>query len=187
MKLNQRVKEVILLVLVSIFVISCDANEEMIPLKASFESTYTIDQNKAIVSLVNTSIGAITYEWSFIGATTENSNEHSPVIEYINNGTYLVTLVASNETENSTKTVELVIEGITENVDDSNDDDSEAENCVLTTACSTVNLTGTPGYSISSVVNTNGGYDITVTDSLGEVVYEENCATNGSISIDCGN
>ena len=55
------------------------------------------------VEFTDLSKGTITnWEWTFEGATPASSTEQNPTVTYNETGKYKVTLVASNETENST-------------------------------------------------------------------------------------
>jgi PKD repeat protein len=55
---------------------------------------------------------ATSYEWSFPNAAPETSTETHPTIAFLENGTYTITLVASNGSEAVTKTIEIVIDNI---------------------------------------------------------------------------
>jgi len=96
---------------------SCSKDDEIKPLvSADFEYEWIVEENQAIVSLVNSSENATDYEWSFPNATHENSTEENPTITYTENGTYTISLVASNATSTDTKSVELTIDTLFEHV-----------------------------------------------------------------------
>lgn len=106
-----------LLLIISMFFSSCseDDNTPEPIIIADFETAILLGENQAIVELTNLSQNATTYEWSFPNGTPENSTEENPTISYIENGTYSITLVASNGTESKTKTVEITIDNIPDN------------------------------------------------------------------------
>jgi PKD repeat protein len=55
---------------------------------------FTFSNNGANVSFTNTSVGATSYAWNF--GDSSNSTDEDPVHTYQNNGTYTVTLAATN-------------------------------------------------------------------------------------------
>jgi len=82
-------------------------------LVADFDITWSADDNdmevpfKAI--MVNKSINAAFYSWSFAGASPSSSTDAAPSVLYNNAGTYSVTLTAKNDkkTASQTKTITL--------------------------------------------------------------------------------
>lgn len=87
--------------------ISCDEDEpEIEEVSASF--TQTIDETIGRVTFVNTSTNATIYAWDFGDETT--SNLENPVKDYTADGTYTVTLTASNaEGSSDMVSAEIVI------------------------------------------------------------------------------
>ena len=79
---------------------------------ADFETNLVIEQNQAVITLSNMSKNATTYEWSFPEGTPEDSTEENPTVTYTQNGTYTITLVASNGTKTDTKSFEITVEGL---------------------------------------------------------------------------
>lgn len=106
-----------LILIFSLIFSSCseDDNTPLINVTADFEATILLGENQAIVTLANLSENATTYDWSFPNGVTENSIEENPTIYYTENGTYLITLVASNGTISDTKTIEITIDNIPDN------------------------------------------------------------------------
>ncbi|MEQ9168141.1 MAG: PKD domain-containing protein, partial [Fulvivirga sp.] len=86
---NIRVAAVFTLML---FIAGCADDDENLP-KVEANFTYTINENTGVVTFLNTTENANDYLWDFGDGQT--SEEVSPVKKY-NNGTYTVTLAASN-------------------------------------------------------------------------------------------
>lgn len=113
-----------LLVVCSMLLISCDENNGTIDpttsdvettIIADFETAIQLSENQAVVTVTNMSENATTYEWSFPDGTSDNTTEENPTIFYTKNGTYSITLVASNGEVSDTKTIEITIDNIAEN------------------------------------------------------------------------
>jgi PKD repeat protein len=96
---------------------SCSDDDELKPIvTADFKFDLKVEENKAIVSLVNSSENATTYEWSFPNATIENSTEENPSVTYAENGTYTISLLASDGNSTDTKSIEITIDTLFEYV-----------------------------------------------------------------------
>lgn len=61
------------------------------------------------VQFTNTSLGATSYSWSFGDDANTTSTEENPQFEYLNEGTYTVTLTASSAVGQNTFTQDVVI------------------------------------------------------------------------------
>ena len=95
---------------------STDENIEVqLPIVVDFETAVLLGENQAIVTVTNLSQNATTYEWSSENGNIENATEENTTISFIENGTYSITLVASNDTETATKTIEISIDNIPDN------------------------------------------------------------------------
>lgn len=97
---------------------SCSKDDEstILPVViADFETAVLLGENQAIVSLTNLSKNATTYEWSIPNGTSDDTTVESPLIYYTENGTYSITLIASNGTVSDTKTIEITIDDIPDN------------------------------------------------------------------------
>ncbi|HAS40903.1 MAG TPA: hypothetical protein DCS93_10505 [Microscillaceae bacterium] len=105
-------RKIILAVLVaSIFVVSCGKKNDPTPLTANFEVQVTGEAPNAKISLVNKSISATSYEWTFgEGASINSSEDETPEgITVDKSGDFQVTLIAksgSNQ-EQSTQTISI--------------------------------------------------------------------------------
>src|SRR5437016_1044775 len=81
--------------------------------KANFISSDTTfcDETGKCIDFMDLSTGnPITWQWSFPGATPNNSNQQNPAnICYYNPGTYPVTLIVSNSTAGDTLKVSPMI------------------------------------------------------------------------------
>jgi hypothetical protein len=75
-----------------LFIAGCADDDENLP-KVEANFTYTLNENTGVVTFLNTTENANDYLWDFGDGQT--SEEISPVKKY-NNGTYVVTLAASN-------------------------------------------------------------------------------------------
>jgi PKD repeat protein len=108
--------KLLIIVLVAL-ITSCRQDDEPEPLvTADFEVNMTVEKNQAILSLNNTSQNATTYEWSFPNAIEESATEEHPTATYTKNGTYTITLVASNGDATDTKSLEITIDTLFEHI-----------------------------------------------------------------------
>ncbi|GGD55790.1 PKD domain-containing protein [Muriicola marianensis] len=76
---------------------------------AEFDALATTIRAGTRVQFVNGSANATSYQWSFPGGTPDSSTEVEPFIQYLNPGTYDVTLIAINSEGNDTLTRENFI------------------------------------------------------------------------------
>jgi PKD repeat protein len=97
------------------FSCSEDDNSTESILIADFEAAILLGENQAIVTLTNLSQNATIYEWLFPNGNPESSIEESPTIAYTENGTYSITLEASNGSETEMKTIDITIDNIPDN------------------------------------------------------------------------
>ena len=106
-----------LILLICVFFSSCSEDDNTLEptVIADFEATILLGENQAIVTLTNLSQNATTYDWSFPNGTTDDTTEENPTIYYTENGTYSITLEASNGTTSDTKTIEVTIDNIPDN------------------------------------------------------------------------
>lgn len=102
--------------LVALLTACSQDNELDPPVVADFDFELSVEQNKAIVSLTNTSQNAIAYEWLFPGAEEGNSSEENPIATYTENGTYTITLEASDGVAQDTKSIEITIDTLYEHI-----------------------------------------------------------------------
>lgn len=79
------------------------------PPVAEFDALATTIRAGTRVQFVNGSANATSYQWSFPGGTPDSSTEVEPFIQYLNPGTYDVTLIAINSEGNDTLTRENFI------------------------------------------------------------------------------
>ncbi|MGB0869098.1 MAG: acetoacetate decarboxylase family protein [Flavobacteriales bacterium] len=79
---------------------------------ADFKYDIQIKENKAIVTLENTSQNATEFAWSFPDGETANSSQENPIVTYTKNGNYLMTLEASNGNISDTKSIEIKIDSL---------------------------------------------------------------------------
>ncbi len=88
-----------------------DANtpEPSSPPTAEFDALATTIRAGTRVQFVNGSVNATSYLWSFPGGTPDSSTEVEPFIQYLNPGTYDVSLTAINSDGNDTQTRENFI------------------------------------------------------------------------------
>ncbi|MCF2873232.1 MULTISPECIES: acetoacetate decarboxylase family protein [unclassified Tenacibaculum] len=104
-----------LLFLISVVFLSCNENDnppESIVI-ANFETEILLGENQAIVALTNLSQNATTYKWSSSDGVIENTTDDNTSIYFTENGTYQITLVASNGVSSNTKTIDFTIDNIT--------------------------------------------------------------------------
>ncbi|TKG89819.1 PKD domain-containing protein [Puteibacter caeruleilacunae] len=105
----------ILIVALIALLTSCSNDDELeLIVTAGFEVDVVVEENKAIVSLINSSQNATSYEWSFPNAVDEDSTEENPTVTYTENGTYTITLVASDGVSTDTKSIEITIDSLFE-------------------------------------------------------------------------
>lgn len=71
---------------------------------------FSLDSFSETVAFTNNSTDATEYLWDF--GDGETSNEAEPTYTYASNGTYIVTLTASNPCSSSTATMEVEIDGL---------------------------------------------------------------------------
>lgn len=82
-------------------------------LEAAFE--YQIAPNDddlqvpVTLTMINNSISATDYQWTFIGANQENSSDENPTITFSNPGTYTLKLEATNGKETTTVSQEITL------------------------------------------------------------------------------
>ena len=79
------------------------------PPLADFDALATTIRAGARVQFVNSSVNASSYQWTFPGGTPGTSTEVAPFIQYLNPGTYDVTLKALNDEGENTLTRENFI------------------------------------------------------------------------------
>jgi len=110
-------KGTLLILLIALLFISCsEESSNPNPLvQAEFETTLLFGENQGIVALNNLSQEATSYTWFFSEGTPEESTEENPTVSYLENGTYTISLTASNGTESHTKTSEINIDNIPDN------------------------------------------------------------------------
>lgn len=107
-----------LILLISVFLSSCsseDDNAIQSTITADFETAVLLGENQAIVTVTNSSHNATTYQWSASSGTIENGTDENTSIYFIENGTYAISLLASNGTSSDTKTIEITIDNIPDN------------------------------------------------------------------------
>lgn len=85
------------------------APEPSSPPIAEFDALATTIRAGTRVQFVNRSANATSYQWSFAGGTPDSSTEVEPFIQYLNPGTYDVTLTAINSEGDDTQTRENFI------------------------------------------------------------------------------
>ena len=105
-----------LLFTVNLLVISCNKNDDSLsPVIADFEAEILLGENQAIVSITNLSQNATSYLWTTTTGIIENNTDENTSIYFTENGIYPITLIASNDTNSDTKTIEVTIDNIPEN------------------------------------------------------------------------
>ena len=110
--MKKKIGLLVLLLVAAFSFQSCTENDEVLPIEANFETSVDVDGNQAMVRLTNTSQDATSYQWTFPNGNPESSTEESPIVTYIENGDYTITLEASNGTEIDTKTFEFTVSGL---------------------------------------------------------------------------
>ena len=80
--------------------------QPMRPPVADFDALATTIRAGTRVQFVNGSVNATSYLWTFPGGTPASSTEVEPFIQYLNPGTYDVTLKAINDEGEDTLTRE---------------------------------------------------------------------------------
>lgn len=106
----------LLLFIIAAFFSSCsndDSNELIVV--ANFETEILLGENQSIVSLTNLSQNATSYVWSTTNGTIEDATNENTSIYFTENGTYEITLIASNDTNSDIKTIEITIDNIPDN------------------------------------------------------------------------
>lgn len=98
-----------------------DNDDQDLEVNAGFIASVSIINNQARVTLNNQSENADTFQWSFPGGAPSSSTLENPIVTYPQNGTFTITLVASNGTDSDTTTQTLSINDIVDN--NENDDD----------------------------------------------------------------
>lgn len=83
---------------------SCSEDEKKTPAP---EADFTVSIEGKVVTIENTSTDAETYAWDFGDGGT--STEMSPVYTYVANGSYVITLTATNETGEDSKSSAIEI------------------------------------------------------------------------------
>lgn len=90
-----------------------DTNSDTESVTAIFSINLISEQDNATVTLVNKSIGATEYEWSFPGGSYERSTDKTPdAVTYSENGTYTITLIAKRGDTFSKKRSTITISGL---------------------------------------------------------------------------
>lgn len=112
-------------------------------LRADFQSSVNIINDEAIVTFINRSRFATRFNWSFPGGSPESSTSRNTQSTFSENGTFLVTLVASRGGNSDTITKEVVITGLggngNGNNDNGNDDQDLGVNAGFSLTVSIVN------------------------------------------------
>ncbi len=77
-------------------------------------SGFTVEDEENLVAgipvqFTNTSLGATSYSWSFGDVSNSTSTEENPTFEYLNEGTYTVTLTASSAVGQNTFSKDVLI------------------------------------------------------------------------------
>lgn len=88
--------------------------EEVVQVSARFFASVRLVNNQAQVTLNNRSQNATNFQWSFPGGTPSSSNLENPVVTFPTNGTFAITLVASNGDVSDTVTQNISINNIPE-------------------------------------------------------------------------
>lgn len=123
----RKINIVLLLVLSLVVVISCEDNEEGVTnpgeIGTAVNARFTRAQDGKTVSFINISENATNYMWDMGDGTT--STLINPEKRYVN-GTYTVTLTASNDNEDSSTTsstfiIDGCVDETSENLDPAND------------------------------------------------------------------
>jgi len=107
------------LIIVALIALLTSCSEDDVPpppVTADFEFQIVVEDNQAIVSLTNSSQNATAYEWSFPNATDESSTIENPSVTYTENGTYTITLVATDGVTSDTKSLEITIDTLFEHI-----------------------------------------------------------------------
>jgi PKD repeat protein len=95
---------------------SCSEDNKVNTVTADFEFELVVEGYQAIVTLTNSSENATAYEWSFPSSNIENSTDENPSVTYTENGTYTITLVATDGVTSDTKSVEITIDTLFEHI-----------------------------------------------------------------------
>ncbi len=111
---SMKMNRLIFLFLITVLHLQCSSDQEDNPTPsnppiADFDALATSIRAGTRVQFVNLSANATSYEWTFPGGTPGSSTEVDPFIQYLNPGTYDVTLKAINNEGESTLTRENFI------------------------------------------------------------------------------
>ena len=102
-------------VIISLLLIACNRDDNaLLSVIADFEAEILLGENQAIVTVTNSSQNATSYQWTASNGTVENTTDANTSIYFTANGTYSITLTASNATTSDTKTVEVTIDTISD-------------------------------------------------------------------------
>ena len=156
--------------IIPLFFLNACLQEENIPVQADF-SFVVADAMKtapATVTLINTTAGADSYQWTFEGATPISSNKKDPgPIVYHKAGTYKIRLAAWNDHEQSER--ELMIQ-----IDSAVALDFATEILVNDFAPATVNIINHTNFNAPHEWTFEGGSPASSTEAHpGQVVFTE--------------
>lgn len=105
-----------LAIVVSLFLLCCHKNDDsLMAVVSDFETEILFGENQAIVNVTNLSQNATSYQWTATNGTIENATNENTAIYFTANGTYPITLIASNGSNSDTKTIAITIDNIPEN------------------------------------------------------------------------
>lgn len=93
-------------------------DQEVVNVNARFFTSIRIVNNQAQVTINNRSENTESFQWSFPGGTPATSTLRNPVITYPRNGTFAITLVATNGEVSDTTTQNLSINNIPDEVEE---------------------------------------------------------------------
>ncbi|WP_459213122.1 GIN domain-containing protein [Aquimarina rhabdastrellae] len=121
-------------------------------LNASFETNLVVEQNQAIVTVNNTSIGANSYQWTFQNGSPEVSSEENPgEIIYTENGTYTITLEVTDGVHTDTESTTVTINGI-----------GDSSSCIEGEGASTTTIID--GLGTFSKIELKSTFDVNITE-----------------------
>lgn len=102
--------------IISLLLFSCNKDDDtLISVSADFKTNVLLGENQAIVTVKNLSQNATSYQWSASSGTIDNATDENTSIAFTENGTYSITLVASNGTISDSKTIKITIDNIPDN------------------------------------------------------------------------
>ncbi|NLR91673.1 acetoacetate decarboxylase family protein [Flammeovirga agarivorans] len=105
-----------ILLLFTVLLFSCSKEEALENIAvADFDYTMEVMDNTAVVRLNNLSQHATEYQWTSDSILSQNTEEH-PSITFTNNGTYTVTLEASNAHSSNVKSKTITIDTLFEHI-----------------------------------------------------------------------